>query len=108
MGQLGCSPASACQWQCSNRLTAQLRPYCIQIGKTGKRRLGLSDYADKHLFVAGPGEKGGLLCAYSVKDGKKLNELRFGDTPIFDGMAAAGGRIYVATRKGKVFCFDGK
>ncbi|GAH58319.1 unnamed protein product [marine sediment metagenome] len=49
-----------------------------------------------------------MLCAYSVKDGKKLNELRFGDTPIFDGLAAAGGRLYVSTQSGQVFCFGGK
>jgi hypothetical protein len=61
------------------------------------------------LFVAGPGTKGdqkaGTLYSYSAEDGKKLDELRFDDAPVFDGMAAGGGRLYVSTQNGKVFCF---
>ena len=65
--------------------------------------------AGERLFVAGPGDetdpRGGMLWSYSAADGSKLSQLRFGDTPIFDGLAAADGRLYVATQNGKVFCF---
>ena len=61
------------------------------------------------VFVAGlasPADaSGGMLSCHSTDDGKKLSELRFADAPVFDGMAAAGGRIYVSTQAGKVFCF---
>ena len=57
------------------------------------------------LFAAGPGKKGGVLWSYSADAGKKLGELPFDDVPVFDGMAAAGGRLYISTQKGKVFCF---
>ncbi len=60
------------------------------------------------VFVAGPGKKGGALSSRSADDGKKLSELEFGDAPVFDGLAAAGGRLYVSTQKGKVFCFGRK
>jgi len=64
------------------------------------------------LFVAGPEDKpdsgGGMLRSYSLDDGKKLGELRFGDAPVFDGLAAAGGRLYVSTEKGRVYCFGAK
>ena len=91
--------------------------------------------ADKTLFVAGPasvynerevladigtdtgdakvaeqadamaGRKGGLLWAVSPADGKKLAEYKLDSPPIFDGLIAAGGRLYMATRDGKVICF---
>ncbi len=91
--------------------------------------------ADKTLFVAGPpdvddelagwgrhldpavdakhreqvaaleGKKGGLLWAVSAADGKKLAEYKLDAPPVFDGMVAAGGRLYVSTMDGKVVCF---
>lgn len=61
----------------------------------------------KALFTAGPSDKGGVLCSFSTDDGKKLGELQFDDAPIFDSMAAANGRLYISTQKGKVFCFEG-
>jgi outer membrane protein assembly factor BamB len=68
--------------------------------------------AGSTLFVAGPGDKanpkGGMLWSYSVADGSKLSELRFGDAPVFDGLAAANGRLYLSTQGGKILCFGGK
>ena len=50
------------------------------------------------------GAQGGLLMAYSAVDGGKLNELKLDALPVWDGMAAANGRLYVATRDGDVVC----
>ncbi len=75
--------------------------------------------AAKRLFVAGPpdvvdsadpmaafeGRKGGVLRAYSTADGKKLSERKLDSPPVFDGLIAAGGRLYMVTRDGKVICF---
>ena len=75
--------------------------------------------AGEVLFVAGPpdvvdptdpwgsfeGKKGSVLWAVSAKDGRKLAEYRFDALPVFDGMAAAGRRLYVSTTGGKVLCF---
>ncbi len=90
--------------------------------------------ADKTLFVAGPpdvideeeaakslgkpetkkklaeqeaaleGKRGSLLVAVAAGDGKKLAAYRLDSAPVFDGMAAAGGRLYLSTLDGKVFC----
>jgi len=54
------------------------------------------------------GEKGGLLWAVSAKDGKKLSEYKLDTVPVFDGMAAAGGRLYLSTAKGEVLCLSGR
>ena len=73
--------------------------------------------ADKTLFVAGPtddgfrtidalqGKKGSALLAVSVTDGGKLSELKLDSPPVFDGMAAANGRLYLVTQDGAVRCF---
>jgi len=91
--------------------------------------------ADKTLFVAGPpdvineedavkslqdvatqgrfaeqsqaveGRKGGLLQVISTEDGKKLAEYELAVPPVFDGMAAAHGRLFFAAEDGSVNCF---
>jgi len=54
------------------------------------------------------GKAGAVLRAVSADDGRKLAEYRLDAPPVFDGMAAAGGRLYVATADGKVVCFAGR
>ncbi len=53
------------------------------------------------------GSEGALLWAVST-DGTKLSEQKLKCIPVFDGMAAAGGRLYMATTDGKVICMGGK
>jgi outer membrane protein assembly factor BamB len=50
------------------------------------------------------GAEGMLLWAVSAADGKKLAELKLRSVPVFDGMAGAGDRLYMATADGKVIC----
>ena len=70
------------------------------------------------LFIAGPldvleegdalaafkGRAGAVLWAVSAKDGQKLSELALDSPPVFDGLAAAGGRLWLSTLAGKVLC----
>ena len=60
--------------------------------------------AGSTLFTAGPGKRGGVVRTYAAKDGKFLGEFPCDEAPIFDGLSAAGGRIYVSTEKGTVVC----
>ena len=78
--------------------------------------------AGKHLFVAGPpdvvpsddpyaafdGRKGGRLWALSVESGGKLAEYELPGEPVFDGLIAAGGHLYLSTRDGRLLCMGGK
>jgi len=50
--------------------------------------------------------QGALLYAVSAPDGEKLAEYKLDSLPVWDGMAAANGRLYLATKSGKVLCFD--
>ena len=71
------------------------------------------------LFVAGPpdvvdpedplgafeGRKGGVLAAMDRSNGQKVWEYMLDAPPVFDGLAAAAGRLYVALRDGRMACF---
>ncbi len=78
---------------------------------------------DKVLFVAGPPaeagngpagrdenkgalrkESPGLLMAISVSDGTELAQYQLDSSPVFDGMAAAYGRLYISMEDGSLLC----
>jgi hypothetical protein len=74
------------------------------------------------LFVAGPpdvadnadpyaafeGRKGALLWSVSTADGRKLAEIKLDGEPVFDGLIAAGGRLFMTTRDGRLLCMGGQ
>jgi hypothetical protein len=79
--------------------------------------------AGDRLVVAGPpdplqaddplaaiaGRCGGKLLVLSAADGQTLAECPLDSPPAFDGLAAAGGKLYLTTMDGKVVCFgDGE
>ena len=49
---------------------------------------------------------GGLLWAISKNDGRKLAEYRLEFPPVWDGMATANAKIYIATTAGEVECCE--
>jgi outer membrane protein assembly factor BamB len=53
------------------------------------------------------GRKGGLLLVVSASDGKKVAEYKLESIPVWDGMAAANNRLYLATKNGRILCFAG-
>lgn len=55
-----------------------------------------------------PGKRGAHLWAVSAADGKKLAEYPLASGPVWDGMAAAGRRLFVSTVDGAVLCFEGR
>jgi len=69
------------------------------------------------LFVAGPlgdwlssaavydGKEGVVLAAISTDDGKTLSEHKLPASPVYDGMSAAGGRLYISLQNGDVVCW---
>jgi len=78
--------------------------------------------AGKTLFVAGfadeidpkdpwasiEGRRGGLLSALSAADGKELSKYELDAPPVWNGMAAANGRLYISTRDGRLLCMGKK
>ena len=100
-GKKRSQPASATEWEVTIPIYA--------------RAMAL---ADKTLFVAGmpdtldpqdplavlEGRRGGVLSAFSATDGKKLSEMRLDAPPVFDGVIAAGGRLFVSLTDGRLLC----
>jgi outer membrane protein assembly factor BamB len=78
--------------------------------------------AGETLFVAGPpdvvpeddpyatfdGKTGAVLRAVAAADGKTLAEVKLDSSPVFDGLIAAGGRLYMSDRSGVVTCMAGQ
>jgi len=54
------------------------------------------------------GDEGAALWAVSASDGRKFAEQKLEALPVFDGMIAAGRRIYYATTDGRVIALGGK
>ncbi|NQT37649.1 MAG: hypothetical protein HQ581_09185, partial [Planctomycetes bacterium] len=74
----------------------------------------------KRLFFAGArgdwmtspdayeGRQGSVLVAVDASDGRQLTQLPLPGTPVFDGMSAAAGRLFVSTTDGEVLCLGKK
>ncbi len=74
--------------------------------------------AGDHLFVAGApldkvgadpfapyeGRAGSTIMAFQKETGEPLAQLELDDQPVFDGLIAAGGRLYATTMNGNVLC----
>ncbi len=54
------------------------------------------------------GKSGGLLWLVSPKTGERLGTYTMASPPIFDGMVAANGKLYISTMDGAVICLDGE
>ncbi|HUU92410.1 MAG TPA: PQQ-binding-like beta-propeller repeat protein [Phycisphaerae bacterium] len=75
---------------------------------------------DKRLIVTGAkgdwvvsheayeGKMGNLVRVISIADGKTIAEHNLPGLPVFDGMSAAEGRLYVPLEDGSVICLGGK
>jgi outer membrane protein assembly factor BamB len=60
------------------------------------------DPADPH--GAWEGRRGGVLAAFSAATGTPIAEIKLPSPPVWDGMAAAGGRLYLSLLDGSVLC----
>jgi SAM-dependent methyltransferase len=65
------------------------------------------DYQEwlRNQFAAEAGKQGASLLAVSAKDGKVLRKVELDAPPVFDGMAAAFGRLFVALKNGTVVSY---
>jgi len=62
-------------------------------------------FPEDDLAKAYEGRMGGVLWATSAATGEKLAEYKLDAAPVWDSMAVAGGRLYIATQDGNLRCF---
>jgi hypothetical protein len=60
---------------------------------------------DPHAALAG--QAGGRLVTLSAADGAVQGEHKLPSPPVFDGVAAAAGRLYLSAMDGSVVCLGG-
>ena len=53
------------------------------------------------------GQKGVYLRIVNAADGSKISESKLPAMPVFDGLSAPNGRLYLSTLDGKVLCLRG-
>lgn len=75
--------------------------------------------AKDRLYVAGPpdlspeegayeamiGQRGAVFRVVSTEDGSSLSEFKMDEVPVFDGLIAAGDRLFMTTMDGTLICF---
>lgn len=67
---------------------------------------GVPDELDpRDPYAAFEGRKGARLVALSARDGAKLSERSIEAAPVFDGLIAAGGRLFLSLEDGSLACF---
>jgi hypothetical protein len=54
------------------------------------------------------GKEGALLWAVSTENGKKLAEYKLESLPVWDGLVAANGKLFMTTLNGEVLSYAGK
>ena len=81
---------------------------------------GNQDPSEELLFMAGTenlrthelvdaallNKKGGILRAVSATDGKQLAEYSLQSLPVYDGMAASNGKLFIAQQDGCIVCMS--
>jgi len=88
----------------SERIPVRVRAMVL----TGDRLVvaGPPDVVDpKDPLGAFQGRKGGLMYVFDSASGKKLAEHTLPAPPVFNGAAAAAGRLYLAAEDGSITCF---
>ncbi|MHC4117225.1 MAG: outer membrane protein assembly factor BamB family protein [Planctomycetota bacterium] len=74
-----------------------------ELNDTRRSELILED-ADK-AEAAFLGRQGASLCAVAAADGRQLAEYKLESPPVFDGMIAARGQLFVSLQNGSLVCF---
>jgi len=55
-------------------------------------------------LIKASGVKGGFIRFVSPEDGSQTGEIKLDTRPVFDGMSAAHGRLFIALKDGRVLC----
>ncbi len=89
------------QWTAS----LSMRPRAML--KAGKLLLlgGMTDEAGRQdPSAASEARAGGLLQTFAAGDGSKVSECKLPSPPVWDGMAVANGRLFIALQNGRILC----
>jgi hypothetical protein len=63
---------------------------------------------NRYDFAAYDPQSATKLLAFDKKSGEQLAQLELEARPVFDGLIAAGGRLYATTMNGDILCLGAK
>ena len=66
------------------------------------------EFDEKDPYASFEGRNGARLVAVCAKEGKKLTEVSLDTPPVFDGMIATTGRLFIALEDGSLMCLTGE
>jgi hypothetical protein len=49
---------------------------------------------------------GGMITVHSKEDGRLVSQIELKSPAVFDGLASAGGKLFVSCKDGAVLCFE--
>ena len=79
----------------------------LLIGANNIYTSGVRDQVDENdPWAHYDGRKGGMLAIHSKSDGKLIKEIALESPPVFDGLAAAGNKLFISCKDGSVLCFE--
>ena len=86
--------------------TVPVRPQAMLVGKNNLYLSGMPDRkSEDDFWSALEGKRGALLRVISKEDGQKLSEYELESPPVYNGLAAGGGALFVTLKNGAVVCF---
>jgi hypothetical protein len=65
-----------------------------------------NEFPEDDIDRAVEGRAGGVLAIFSTADGTLLKTHRLDSPPVWDAMATAGGRLFLAQKDGSLVCFQ--
>jgi len=87
--------------------TIPIKAKSLLVGSDSLYLAGVRDVVDEDdPWAHYDGMRGGMITVYSKGDGTLKSELALKSPPVFDGLAAAGGKLFASCRDGSVVCFE--
>jgi outer membrane protein assembly factor BamB len=87
--------------------TIPIKAKSLVVGSDRLYLAGVRDKVDKEdPWAHFEGRMGGLITVHSKKDGNLARTIELESPPVFDGLASAGGKLFVSCRDGSVLCFE--
>lgn len=88
--------------------TVPVRAHALVLANDSLFLAGAPDQKDKEdPWGAFEDRKGGRILVLEKADGKKTGEVKLASTPVYDGMAAANGCLFLSLKNGSVVCIEG-
>lgn len=79
----------------------------LLVGSDSLYLAGVRDIVDEQdPWAHYDGRMGGMLTIHSKSDGKLKREIDLKSPAVFDGLASAGGKLFISCKDGSVLCFE--